>query len=316
MLMIVSTIVPISATTLSEKTSHPLTMENTLYVGGSGPNNYTKIQDAIANASYGNIIFVYKGNYDENLKVKKSITLKGEDKNTTIINGQNHGSVIFISSIGVTVNGFTIKYANGIKTAGVWLEHTYFSNISENNIIDNFYHGIYLNHSCFNSIIGNNISHNNEIGINIVDHSSFNKIKDNIISSNVGLGIAMGFGSNSNIIYRNIISYNHGDGGIYCVWSNKNIIMENTISSNNMGIQLDMSKRNNILRNNFLENQQDAYFRNRYPLENNRFLGNYWNQPRSRPKVINGMTFPFLGAGFYNWTERDWFPAQEPYIIP
>jgi len=34
---------------------------NTLYVGGSGPNNYTKIQDAIDNASNGDTVFVYSG---------------------------------------------------------------------------------------------------------------------------------------------------------------------------------------------------------------------------------------------------------------
>jgi hypothetical protein len=32
---------------------------NTLYVGGSGPNNYSKIQDAIDNASGRDTIFVH-----------------------------------------------------------------------------------------------------------------------------------------------------------------------------------------------------------------------------------------------------------------
>ena len=32
---------------------------NTLYVGGSGPGNYTRIQDAIDNASDGDTVFVY-----------------------------------------------------------------------------------------------------------------------------------------------------------------------------------------------------------------------------------------------------------------
>ena len=37
---------------------------NILYVGGSGPNNYTSIQSAINDASNGYTIYVYPGNYN------------------------------------------------------------------------------------------------------------------------------------------------------------------------------------------------------------------------------------------------------------
>ena len=39
----------------------------TLYVGGSGPGNYTKIQDAINNAIDGDTIYVYSGTYNGNI---------------------------------------------------------------------------------------------------------------------------------------------------------------------------------------------------------------------------------------------------------
>jgi len=50
---------------------------NTLYVGGSGPNNYTKIQDAIDAASDGDTIFVYSYSspYHENLVINKELAL-------------------------------------------------------------------------------------------------------------------------------------------------------------------------------------------------------------------------------------------------
>ena len=41
--------------------SLPSSRGNWLYVGGSGPGNYTRIQDAIDNASDGDTVFVYSG---------------------------------------------------------------------------------------------------------------------------------------------------------------------------------------------------------------------------------------------------------------
>ena len=38
---------------------------NILYVGGSGPGNYTKIQDALDNATEGDTVYVYSNTYYE-----------------------------------------------------------------------------------------------------------------------------------------------------------------------------------------------------------------------------------------------------------
>jgi len=43
----------------------------TLYVGGSGPGNYTKIQDAIDDANIFDTIFVYNGTYYEQITISK-----------------------------------------------------------------------------------------------------------------------------------------------------------------------------------------------------------------------------------------------------
>jgi len=53
-----------------------------LYVGGSGLGNYSKIQDAIDNASDEDTVFVYDDSspYYENLEIDKSIKLLGEIK--------------------------------------------------------------------------------------------------------------------------------------------------------------------------------------------------------------------------------------------
>jgi len=80
-----------------------------LYVGGDGPGNYTRIQDAVDNASGGSIIYVYGGTYYENLVVDKSITLTGEDKTTTVIDGNEITYTVGLFADGVHLSGFTIQ---------------------------------------------------------------------------------------------------------------------------------------------------------------------------------------------------------------
>ena len=67
---------------------------STLYVGGSGPGNFSKIQDAIDNASDGDTVFVYSGSYYENVLINKSIRLIGENKSNTIIEGRKKTDVM------------------------------------------------------------------------------------------------------------------------------------------------------------------------------------------------------------------------------
>ncbi len=115
----------------------------TLYVGGSGPGNYTHIQDAINDAGDGYTIFVYSGTYYENITIDKSIKLIGENASTCVIDGTTSASyfLIEVKSDGVQIQNFTLKnrygigvYATGIKECiisncmfydiegGIWFE--------------------------------------------------------------------------------------------------------------------------------------------------------------------------------------------------
>ena len=85
---------------------------NTLYIGGSGPGNYSTIQDAIDMASVGDTVFVYSGLYYENLIVNKTIDLIGINKETSIIDGNGSGDVVKITSDFVNIKGFTIQNRN------------------------------------------------------------------------------------------------------------------------------------------------------------------------------------------------------------
>ena len=84
------------------------TLGNWLYVGGSGPGNYTAIQDAINEASNGHTIFVFSGTYTENIELDKTLSLIGEDKNSTIINGNQEGCTVNLSSENTSIKNFTI----------------------------------------------------------------------------------------------------------------------------------------------------------------------------------------------------------------
>jgi len=101
----------ISFTTLSDGNSNNLSGK-TLYVGGSGDGNYSKIQDAIDNASDDDTIYVYSGTYFEDVKIYTSIVLQGEDKESTIIHGGGFGSgdgVVIVSVDNVEITGFSIR---------------------------------------------------------------------------------------------------------------------------------------------------------------------------------------------------------------
>ena len=157
----------------------------TLYVGGTGPNNYTSIQNAIDDAYPGDTIFVYSGIYRENIDIgfKKDIKVIGEDKYTTIIDGGGNGSVIKLShyscpTINVTIEGFTIR--NG--SYGILCDGDY--NIIRNCIIYDNEVGIYCRGE-HNVITQCNIQ-NNGYGIKMAassNHIYHNNFMENEINA-------------------------------------------------------------------------------------------------------------------------------------
>ena len=70
-----------------------------LYVGGHGPNNFSRIQDAIDRSNEGDTILVFDDSspYYENIVVHKSLELIGENRGTTIIDAGGSGDVVEIT---------------------------------------------------------------------------------------------------------------------------------------------------------------------------------------------------------------------------
>lgn len=250
------------------------------YVDDDGGADFTNIQDAINAANESDIIYVYNGTYIEHLSIdKNNLTLLGEDRNTTIIDGYGYeGDVVTMKYANCTINGFTIENS-GTSDAGIKIVQLvgipgHHNNVS-NNIIKNNHKGIYLMQS-HNIIRENLIFDNNDAGITA---SSNNTISYNEIFSNNGHGVSIY--SDNNTISDNNVSYNgysnidlsgsknniianntikHGSGGIkisYACYYNK--IINNTITqAYNGGIQITSSNHNSVIANFLNENNCPA----------------------------------------------------------
>jgi hypothetical protein len=88
-LLLPSLLAAASRTIQGRWTSTPVQTGTILYVGGSGPGNYTRIQDAINASVDGDMVFVYDdlAPYHEQLTINKTISLVEESAATTVIDG-------------------------------------------------------------------------------------------------------------------------------------------------------------------------------------------------------------------------------------
>lgn len=218
------------------------------------------IQDLIDAAAPGDTVFISAGIYYENIVINKYIILQGENRDTTIIDGNGlNQDVILITADDVTVTGFTIQNS-GTSSDSITIQNSEESSDSialQNS--EEISDGIEIWYSNNNLISGNRIS-NNGNGIH-VGHSDDNTISDNIISNNGNDGIVLSsYSNNNNNILGNIIS-NNGHDGIYLAFSNNvHTIFGNTISDNNaFGIEIDIFTQDNVIyHNNLINNGQNA----------------------------------------------------------
>ena len=262
-----------------------MNLRQTLYVGGTGPNNYSKIQDAVVNTSDGDTIFVYQGTYSEHVLITKSITLIGESREYTIIDGGGTGNVVKIQTAGVNLTQFSLQ--NG--GIGVYLVSSSDVTVYHNTITNNW-EGVGLLYSSECLITGNTIAHNGFEGINPVQ-STFITISENSIIDHLQ--------------------------GIYLVESTQNLIFGNTLSGNSRGIEVQESSDNNhIFHNNFFGNQQD----NAYDTCSNNWDdgypsgGNHWddyNGIDANQDGIGDTSYNIPGGG-----NQDQYPLMSPWDHP
>lgn len=311
---------------------------NTLYVGGSGPGNYSRIQYAINVATDGDTVFVYDDSspYNENVIVNKSIALIGEDKQTTVISGASYNNAsVRIKSDGVTLQKFTLTntYSDGIQIKS--------NNCTiQNNIITGNNEGIDV-FKANNTLIEGNIISNNLEGLYIAS-SKDTVISGNILSFNTYHGINLG--TDQTLITLNNISDN-GQNGVMIGGDNNTILQNNIINNGHFGVSIWNSKNDAILKNNIYNNRQgnarihvDLWIALLRKPFNHTWDGNYWGRPYQHPKAILGVKYLILPSLILQWfvntfikkptadpvgiaifipvIKYDQNPAQEPYNIP
>jgi parallel beta-helix repeat protein len=323
-ILLVGSVFSVSGTSISDIS--PFSLDgNTLYVGGSGPGNYSTIQQAINDADEGDTVFVYDDSspYLENVLVDKSINLIGEDRDTTVIDGHKNGHVVFIITDRVNLSGFTIiNGVGGFIRSGVNVKANY-TIISKNIIRDNYWGiGIWNNNEgpvftlSGNIISDNKIISNSAKGISI-HHSISSRIENNIISYNAQDGIIMRI-CHDIIIAGNEIKNNKDGIDMYQDCYRNDIYFNNFTFNRRSCINLLEVGNNNIYRNNFIGNlwRNVKLKYNIRDIRKNNWYENYWDKTRTSLYLIFGLLYvEFWFLGIIPWFEIDRTPASEPYDI-
>jgi len=277
---------------------------------------------------------------------KNNLTLVGEDRYNTIIEGQGTGNVVTLKARDAIISGFTIKNCGSELYSGIYVAGTSGNNITYNRITNNGYgillfastcnivsHNVLIsNHMCAilvssssNNMITCNFLCDNSRGI-LLSRATDNMITKNTASSNSEYGILLS-SSTGNIVVRNTFTSNATYGielssssgnwvlvnvasenqyGIWLEYSSNNTVLGNTVSNNCKGMWLHQSDNNTFFHNNFVENIQQVY-------------DTSWDAPEVSPS-INFWDEDYPGGG--NWwsdyegtdTGRD-AVGDTPYVI-
>ena len=145
--------------------------------------DYATIQEAINDNETldGHTILVDAETYYEQVTINKSLSLIGEDTSTTIIDGNNTGTVVYVTANTVTVDGFTVQNG-GVTEIGIHLVASN-NSVIQRNVIKEHGFGIFVNRSN-NCQISGNIAKDSDFGIFVVNSRNCTA-SDNTVSARV-----------------------------------------------------------------------------------------------------------------------------------
>jgi parallel beta-helix repeat protein len=277
-----------------------------LYVGGSGLGNYSSIQAAIDNASDGDTVFVYEDSspYLENIRINKSITVRGENQQTTVIDGQKLDDVVQITADNVILASFTLQHSGFrvyAERSGVLVTSSYVT--ITDTIIKNTQNGITLLTST-NVSISNTTINLTFTAIHLYDAHD-NTLRDNRLR--IGeFGLVLD-ASSHNTIERNTIQWfvegicvRNSDHNNFTSNTFLNLIPVNCSFYGEVLLKIDRIRKIN----DFIDLAHTNIWRN-----------NFWNRPRALPKLIVSKITVYVILQKKHYHDEafsfDWKPAIE-----
>ena len=253
--------------------------------GGAFNVSTAPIQAAVYAAAAGDAIFVYGGNYYENVDVDAPrLTLEGGGADVVTVTAASTDDYVFeVTKDYVNISGFAVRGATDSNVAGVYLDNADYCNISGNDVYGND-DGITLSGSSNNMLKTNTVSSNADDGIRLHSSSNYNTLTENIANSNND-DICLD-GSSNNTLTNNTVKSKTGYGIDLCSSSNNNTIENNIVNLNSggdiessYGISLRYDCNYNMLTNNNCSNNRYGIFLgvwiNYNTLTNNTVNSNY-----------------------------------------
>jgi len=287
--------------------------------------NYSSIQAAIDSASSGSTLYVSSGLYHEHLTVNKPLTLIGENKSNTIIDGSGNGTIFNVTSSDVYINHFMMQNCGDSSQGfyGVCVE-PYCSHVSitDNNMVGSL--GVLSNSVRADLgediLIGrNNVTDCVDWCIYVTNSSSVRVLENNIADN----WAEARFENCTELVFSGNNVTNNPVGVALENCSGSTLVGNSFQSNLFSGIHLSRSSNNLIFHNNFVENTQQVHVEesgyintwdNGYPSG-----GNYWGS-YTGVDVYSGPYQNETGSDGIGDTEyvidaynRDRYPLMEPY---
>jgi parallel beta-helix repeat protein len=200
---------------------------------GYNETHFSSIYNAINKSFENATIYVYSGIYYENIIIEKTISLLGENANTTFLDGRNcSDDIITINGpTNVLITGFTFRNNAGedkfYHNAAIDIRSD--NNQIQKNIFINNTCGIYTRYSNANTVTKNKFMKSTEYGVYFHTGSNDNTITDNVFENN-NYGLRIKGNSNCRASYNLFQNNSHG---IYlCCGANYNILYGNNFCNN------------------------------------------------------------------------------------
>jgi parallel beta-helix repeat protein len=236
---------------------------------------YRTIQEAADSpeTSVGNTLLVHEGVFYENVVVRKSLNLLGEDVLNTIVDAGGKGIAIFVEASNVSITGFTIRNSgSGESGSDVYVLNSLSVRIAGNRL-GNCYNGISM-YNTSRSYVESNVFQNYVYACRL-RLSNLNRLSGNIIAGGAN-GITLDLSSRNMIAGNNITG--HSSDGVYLSESSNNTIYYNNFVDNDFHLVIDLMSGQNALNMS-------------YPLG-----GNFW---RSKDSSVMNYSGVDLKKGIY-----------------